>query len=54
MTHNEAIAAIRLLVDRADALAPSPRGTKWPVYTEAEIAAAKEALAVLNGEKPYE
>lgn len=48
MTHAEALAALRLIVDRADAMVPSARGTKWPVYTEAEIAAAKTALAVLG------
>lgn len=48
MTPAEAMAALRLLVDRADAMVPSARGTKCPVYTEAEITAAKAALAVLG------
>jgi hypothetical protein len=49
MTHSEAIAALRLLVDRADATTPSERqGTKWPVYTETEVVAAQEALAVIE------
>lgn len=55
MTHAEAIFAIRLLVDRADQTTPSEhRRMKCPVYTEAEVVMAKEALDVLNGEKPYE
>lgn len=48
MTLTEALAALRLLVERADAMVPSARGTKWPVYTEAEVAAAKTALEVLG------
>jgi len=51
VTPAEALAALRLIVDRADAMVPSARGTKWPVYTEAEVAAAKAALDVLGGEK---
>jgi hypothetical protein len=48
MSRPEALDVPRLLVARADALAPSQRGTKWPVYTEAEIIQAKEALDVLG------
>lgn len=47
LTHAEALAALRLIVHRADRTVPNERGVKLVVFTEAQIAEAKAALEVV-------
>jgi hypothetical protein len=48
MTHSEAIAALRLIVDRADQEVASRHGFKWTPIRPDELVKAQAALDVLD------
>lgn len=50
MTPAEAIAALDLIVHRADQTVPSPKGFKWIYVRANELADAQAALVVLARE----
>lgn len=51
MTHAEAIAALDLIVHRADQTVPSPKGFKWIFVRANELADAQAALVALDKHK---